>query len=133
MSRRPNVAHPREKEVEREIQAARKKRDAAMKKKKAKASQETPEPVVYSYSRGPVEMEPKVKAWLKREIAAQNKRYEAIYREQEELSPLRDQWVKEFFERISGPRGFSVDAGQRRTIKKSELPKRPRRKWRVVW
>lgn len=143
LSRRPNVASAREKRDERGIIAARRKRDREMKAESKKAvaarsaankkARPKPEPVVYSYSRGPVDMPKKVQAWLQQEVADQNKRYRKIYKEIDELEPQRNQWAKEFFQRISGPRGFSVDGGTRRTIKKSELPKKPRRYWRVVW
>jgi len=74
-----------------------------------------------------------VRAWIEQEEKDQLRHYRRITREMDDLAPLRNRWVKEFLERISGPRGFSVHAGNRRTIKKSEIPKRPRRPWRVVW
>ena len=60
-------------------------------------------------------------------------RYRRIAAEMAALAPLRERWVREFFERITGPRGFSVHAGTRRTIRPEELPERPARPWRVVW
>ena len=94
-----------------------------------------PEPVVRSFSRGPVgrEVSPEVAAWIADEDAAQMRHYRRIYREMEELAPRRDRWTEEFFERITGPRGYSVHAGTRRTIPRDEIPERPDRPWRVVW
>lgn len=104
-----------------------------MKKAKKPAKKDIPAPEVYSFSRGEVEMTPEVKKWLDAEVRAQSRRYESIYSEIEEIAPEREKWLKEFFERITTVPGFSVDGGIRRVIKKSELPKKPRRKWRVVW
>ena len=47
-------------------------------------------------------------------------------------------WLQDEFQpgmelRITGPRGFSVHAGTRRTIPKNEIPERPDRPWRLVW
>jgi hypothetical protein len=74
-----------------------------------------------------------VKAWIDEESRQQMTFYRRISREMERLAPDRARWVREFYRRISGPRGFSVHAGTRRTIPRSEIPKEPRRPWRVVW
>ena len=117
------------------MQAERKTRDKKMRAASKKPKGPVPEPYILSYSRGPVEggMPDKVAAWVEAENKAQMRHYRRIYREVESLAPLRDGWVKEFFKRISGPRGFSVHAGTRRTIPKDEIPRRPRRPWRVIW
>ncbi|MEM7049256.1 MAG: hypothetical protein AAF604_06330 [Acidobacteriota bacterium] len=136
MSKRPNVKTRTEKKVVRETERKRKARNAEMKKaSKAVKVGKVPEPYILSFSRGPVEGDlPRgVAQWIEEEAADQSKHYKRIYREVEKLAPLRDEWVKEFLARISGPRGFSVHAGTRRTIPKRELPKKPRRPWRVVW
>jgi len=159
MSKRPKITSRREKAQERRIQKARKQRDSGMKKAALKTvAREKPEPYILSHGRGPLgsdeNLSPaeapaeapakastkastkapaKVRAWIETESAAQLRHYRRISREQEELTPLRRQWAKEFFERITGPRGFSVHAGTRRTIPKKDIPKRPRRLWRVVW
>lgn len=93
------------------------------------------EPVVTSVSRGaPASpIPPAVQAWIDEEARAQLARYRRIAREMAALAPQRERWVKEFFERITGPRGFSVHAGVRRTIPVEELPPRPQRPWRVIW
>jgi hypothetical protein len=75
---------------------------------------------------------PKVRAWIRREIREQEARYRKIVREMEALEPQREQWILDFFERIQ-TRGYSVHAGIRRRIKPHEIPRRPRRKLRVVF
>lgn len=72
------------------------------------------------------------KAWIKKEAAEQKTRYREIVKEMEELSPKRDKWVESFFDRICS-RGFNVHFNNRRVIKREELPKKPRRKFRVVF
>jgi len=135
MSRRPKVASRHEKAVEKRVQRARRERQrAARTETRGVAVTRKPEPHILSWSRGPVaELPAAAAAWIEAEAAEQLRHYRRIYREQERLAPLRDGWVKEFFARITGPRGFSVHAGTRRTIPKKEIPKRPRRPWRVVW
>jgi hypothetical protein len=135
MSRRPRVVSRHEKSVERRVQKARSARD---RKNRAEPLPDRtggrPEPHILSRDLEPVEELPTaVRAWIEAEGGKQIRRYRRIFRQQEELAPMRDRWVKEFFARITGPRGFSVHAGTRRTIPKGEIPKRPRRPWRVVW
>jgi hypothetical protein len=71
--------------------------------------------------------------WIASEARDQLRHYHRIMGEMDRLAPLREQWVAEFFARIQGPRGFSVHAGQRRTIAPGEIALRPKRAWRVVW
>ena len=78
------------------------------------------------------EISRQVKAWLKKEAAEQKARYKKIVEEQEALSPKRDKWVADFLERIQ-TRGFNVHADMRRKIAASEIPKKPRRKFKVVF
>jgi hypothetical protein len=73
-----------------------------------------------------------VRAWLRQEAAEQKTRYKKIVEEQEALSPKRDKWVAEFLHRIQ-TRGFNVHADMRRQIPDSEMPKKPRRKFKVVF
>ncbi len=136
MSKRPEIVSEHEKAVEREIQDERARRDTEM----AEAKQlievtENPEPFLRSFSRGPKEGEVSEEArrWIREEEEIQQGHYRRIYQEMERLAPYRDRWVTEFFERISGPRGYSVHAGTRKTIARDELPERPDRPWRVVW
>lgn len=137
MSRRPHVQSAHEKRVEREIQRARKARDTAARAGRGAPAPrgDTPEPTITCVGRGaPKEPIPRaVQAWIDEEVKQQLRYYRQISREMEALAPQRERWVAEFFERITGPRGFSVHAGARRTIPREELPERPRRPWRVVW
>lgn len=71
-------------------------------------------------------------AWLREEIAAQAKRYRSIKAEQEALSPQRDRWVDDFLKRIQ-TRGYHMHFDQMRKIAASEIPVRPKRKFRVVF
>lgn len=72
-----------------------------------------PGPEKFCFGRGPTTepMPPAVKAWIRRETAQQLSSYYAIAKEIAGLAPMRDQWAREFDERITGPRGFSVHAG----------------------
>jgi hypothetical protein len=143
MSKRPHIGSAQEKKVERRIQQTRKDRNRVLKSdsrmsKSASDSErdpaKTPEPTIWSHGHGPVEgVSPAVRKWIEAESRTQLKHYRRICREQLALTEKRDQWVKEFFQRITGSRGFSVHAGTRRTIAKQEIPKRTRRPWRVVW
>jgi hypothetical protein len=140
MSSRPKVQTPHERRVDRQIAAARRQRDAALRaesrqKQKTAGSQPPAEPYITCVGRGaparPVP--PRVQAWIDAETRDQLVRYRRIAAEMAALAPARERWLREFFERITGPRGFSVHAGTRRTIRPEELPARPARPWRVVW
>ncbi len=73
-----------------------------------------------------------VTQWVKKELVAQKARYKKIVQEQEDLSPKREKWIEEFFERIQ-TRGYNVHYDQRRKIDAKEIPKKPRRKFKVVF
>ena len=73
-----------------------------------------------------------VRAWLKKEKDEQKARYKQIVEEMEALAPKRDKWIKDFLERIQ-TRGFNVHADIKRKIKPEEIPKKPRRKFKVVF
>ena len=76
---------------------------------------------------------PAAKAWLKREVSEQNARYKRISQAiNEQLAPKREGWYAEFLERIQ-TRGYSVTYDQLRKITPDELPKKPKRKTRVVY
>ncbi|WP_446830905.1 hypothetical protein [Candidatus Foliamicus sp.] len=70
--------------------------------------------------------------WIRDESAEQEKRYETIVKEMDDLSEERDEWVEKFFERIQ-TRGFNVHYDNRRAIPAEELPKRPDRPFKVVF
>lgn len=132
-SDRPHVKTRREARIARREQEQRRARDRRL-ARRAPATVAL-EPVVTSVGRGaPASpIPPAVRAWIDEEARLQLARYRRIAREMAALAPQRERWVKEFFERITGPRGFSVHAGVRRTIPVEELPPRPPRPWRVIW
>jgi hypothetical protein len=134
MSRRPHIQHPHEHRIEAAVQKARAKRERRMARASAKPG-DIPPPLKFDQGRGPstIPIPPEVKRWIAQEARAQRARYDQIGREMAKLAPLRDQWAREFYERITGPRGFSVHAGQRRTIRQDEIAARPKRPWRVLW
>jgi len=76
-----------------------------------------------------------VKAWIKKEIALQKQLHKKIAKAMnEDLVPKRAIWYEEFLERIQRPgRGFNVHFTERRVIPDDEIPKKPRRKDKVVW
>jgi len=76
-----------------------------------------------------------VKAWIKKEIKLQRELHKKIAKQMNvDLAPKRAKWYEEFFERIQRPgRGFNVHFTERRVIPDEEIPKKPRRKDKVVW
>jgi hypothetical protein len=73
-----------------------------------------------------------VRTWLKKEKDEQKARYKKIVAEMDALAPKRDKWVNAFLERIQ-TRGFNVHADMKRKIPAEEIPKKPRRKFKVVF
>ena len=76
-----------------------------------------------------------VKAWIKKEIKFMRKLHKKIAKEMnDDLAPKRAKWYEEFFERIQRPgRGYNIHYTERRLISDEEIPKKPRRKDKVVW
>jgi len=75
------------------------------------------------------------KAWVKKEIKAMRDLHKKIAKEMNvDLVATRAKWYDEFLERIQRPgRGFNVHFETRRVIPDEEMPKKPRRKDKVVW
>ncbi len=73
-----------------------------------------------------------VQKWLQEEIKEQQARYKKIVAEMEALAPERDKWVEDFLQHIQ-TRGFNMHADLRRKVGAHEIPKRPKRKFRVVF
>jgi hypothetical protein len=71
-------------------------------------------------------------AWLKREIAEQKTRYRKIVAEQDSIAAKRDRWINEFLHRIQTS-GYFVHYDQRHPIPAHLIPKKPKRKFRVVF
>jgi hypothetical protein len=76
-----------------------------------------------------------VKAWIKKEIKIQRALHKKIAKAMnDDLAPKRAKWYEEFFERIQRPgRGYNIHYTERRLISDEEIPKKPRRKDKVVW
>jgi len=70
--------------------------------------------------------------WIRDESAEQDKRYQQIVKEMDDLSEERDIWVEKFFGRIQ-TRGFNVHYNNRRQIPDDEIPTRPDRPFKVVF
>lgn len=75
------------------------------------------------------------KAWVKKEVKAMRELHKKIAKEMNvDLAPQRAKWYDEFLERIQRPgRGFNVHFETRRVIPDEEIPKKPRRRDKVVW
>ena len=72
-------------------------------------------------------------AWLQEEIAEQEERFSDIEKTMEDLKPIRAQWYREFFDRISTT-GFNVDGDEKMVIARDQLPVQPDgNEDRVVW
>lgn len=72
------------------------------------------------------------RAWLKENIAEQNKRHRAIMKEMnQDLAAKRAKWYKDFIKEISTT-GFNVTGDIKRVIAKKDLPK-PRKRDKVVY
>ena len=78
---------------------------------------------------------PKEKARIKKEIKIQRALHKKIAKAMnDDLAPKRAKWYEEFFERIQRPgRGYNIHYTERRLISDEEIPKKPRRKDKVVW
>jgi hypothetical protein len=73
------------------------------------------------------------KTWIRDEAAAQQQRYLQISKYiNETLAPARNKWIRAFLERIQ-TRGYNVHFNMLRKIKPEEIPKRPKRKFKVVF
>lgn len=72
----------------------------------------------------------KTKAWMKKEIAEQKKRYKSIVANMDAIASKRDKWVADFLKRIQ-KRGFNPDRDVFRIIKPEEIPTQPKRKFKV--
>lgn len=70
--------------------------------------------------------------WIDDNAAEQERRHEKIVTDMEELSPQRDSWIEAFLERLQ-TRGFNYNCDFLRKIKKEELPKKPKRAFKVVF
>jgi hypothetical protein len=73
------------------------------------------------------------RAWLKKEIAEQKVRYRKIEHEMNvTIAKQRDTWIEAFLQRIQ-MRGYNVHFNMLRKIRPEEVPKKPQRKFKVVY
>ena len=72
-------------------------------------------------------------SWLRKEIVEQKARFRKIEREMNvTIAAQRDKWIDGFLERIQA-RGYNVHFNMLRKIRPEEIPKRPKRKFKVVF
>jgi len=72
-------------------------------------------------------------SWLRKEIVEQKARFRKIEREMNvTIASQRDKWIDAFLERIQ-TRGYNVHFNMLRKIKPEEIPKRPKRRFKVVF
>ena len=70
------------------------------------------------------------KDWIEKNRVAQQQRHAEIAAEMERIAPERDAWVDGFFERIQ-TRGFNYNCDLLRKISDEEIPKKPKRPFKV--
>ena len=71
--------------------------------------------------------------WVKGEVTEQEARFAKIEASMEALTPTREKWYQEFFDRIC-TNGFNVDGDDKMRIPESDLPSKPQnRRDQVVW
>ena len=78
------------------------------------------------------DIDPKTQEWVDAEGEEQAARYAAVVREMDELGPKRDEWIEEFLQRIQ-TRGFNINGDTRIKIPAAKIPKKPKRKFKVVF
>lgn len=79
------------------------------------------------------ELTPEVEAWIKEEGIEQEARFLKIEQQMNDLSPTREKWYQEFFDRIRTV-GYNADGDMKVKIKPEELPVKPEgREDQVIW
>jgi len=78
------------------------------------------------------ELSEAVKAWLEEEIAEQEARYRKIVQEMDDMAELREQWYRDFLDRIQRY-GFNVDGDLKVKIPADDIPVRPEGHHKVVY
>ena len=73
-----------------------------------------------------------VKSWIKNELKQQTTRFKKILEHMDEIAPKRDKWIANFLETIT-TRGTNIDGDLRNVVAKEDLPKKPKRKFRVTY
>ena len=72
------------------------------------------------------------KRWIEKNLAEQSQRHENIVAEMARIAPERETWVNTFLERIQ-TLGFNYNCDLRRKIPEEEIPKQPKRPFKVVF
>lgn len=75
---------------------------------------------------------PDVDAWIQDNLAEQARRHAQIAADMQALSPERERWIREFFERLQTT-GYNFNGDQKRRIKADELPQPPNRPHKVTY
>ncbi len=70
--------------------------------------------------------------WIEENLAEQAVRHEKIVEDMETISDERDEWVDGFLERLQ-TRGFNFNCDSLQKIEREELPKKPKRPFKVVF
>ena len=70
--------------------------------------------------------------WISKNLAQQEERHVNIVKEMEALAPQRDVWIDEFFQRLQA-RGYNYNCDAVRVIDKDDIPKKPNRRFKVVF
>ena len=78
------------------------------------------------------ERDAEVEAWIEEERKEQEARYEKIAKQMDDLSPEREKWYQQFFDRIQKI-GYNADADDKVQIAPEDLPLKGDRKDQVVW
>ncbi len=73
-----------------------------------------------------------IDAWIRENLAEQQARHAQIAAAMEALSPDRERWIREFFERLQTT-GYNVNGDQKRRIRPDELPTKPDRPHKVTY
>lgn len=71
-------------------------------------------------------------AWVDENLADQEKRYDSIVKEMDDLAPKRAKWYEDFLN-IMRTKGFNWNGDQRVVIPEDKIPQKPNRKDRVIW
>ena len=70
--------------------------------------------------------------WIEENLAEQKVRHEKIVEDMDAISAKREEWVDSFLERLQ-TRGFNFNCDSLQKIEKEELPKKPKRPFKVVF
>ena len=78
------------------------------------------------------ERDPETEAWIAEEAREQEARFDRIARQMDELTPRREKWYQQFFDRIQNI-GYNADGDDKVKIAAEDLPLQDGRRDQVVW